>query len=158
LRFKRLHDTFLALEIPVSREKVLLLSEDYILHLPKSNHLFPHVIEALEYLCEKYTLHIITDGFEEVQWKKLRNSKIDQYFKTVTTSEEAGAKKPNALIFECALKKAGCCKSTSLMIGDNLEADISGAIEYGMQTIYFSKNLDHDGITIDCHKRLMEML
>src|SRR5699024_602656 len=106
---------------------------DYIDCLPNSNHLFPYTVEVLEYLEKKYTLHIITDGFEEVQWKKMRNSNIARFFQTVTTSEEAGAKKPNALIFECALKKAGCDKNNSLMIGDNLEADVMGALDYGMQ-------------------------
>ncbi|HLU80615.1 MAG TPA: YjjG family noncanonical pyrimidine nucleotidase [Flavobacteriaceae bacterium] len=158
LRFNRLQDTFTELKIQLSKEKIRQISEEYIQHLPKSNHLFPDVIEALEYLYKKYNLHIITDGFEPVQWKKLHNSNINHYFKSVTTSEEAGAKKPNAMIFDCAIKKAGCNKNTALMIGDNLEADVQGALKYGMQAVYFSTNTNHDGITIDSHRHLMKML
>ena len=158
LRFNRLQDTFAALQFQFSTEEIHRLSAEYIHHLPQSNHLFPYVLDALEYLHKKYNLHIITDGFEPVQWKKLRNSKIDHYFMSVTTSEEAGAKKPDSLIFDCALKKAGCNKNSALMIGDNLEADVLGALKYGMQAVYFSTNTNHKGITIDSHRHLMKML
>jgi putative hydrolase of the HAD superfamily len=83
-------------------------------------------------------LHIITNGFHFVQDKKLRNSKIDHFFKTVTNSELAGAKKPSPIIFEHALTIANAKKETSLMIGDSLEADIEGALNYGMDAIYFN--------------------
>lgn len=158
LRFKRFDDTFSKLGYPVSEEQISLLSNEYIVHLPDANHLFPGTVNALDYLDKKYTLHIITDGFHEVQHKKLSNSKIAHYFKTVTTSEEVGAKKPNPKIFEYAMKKAGTSKNTSLMIGDNLQADVLGALNFGMQAIYFSKEKNHEGTTIDAHKHLLALL
>lgn len=158
LRFKRFNDTFTKLGYPVSPEMIDLLSEDYIVHLPDANHLFPGTVEILDYLHQKYALHIITDGFREVQHLKLSNSKIDRYFTTVTTSEDVGAKKPDARIFEHALKKAGGKKETSLMIGDNLQADVLGALNFGMHAIYFSKDKNHEGTTIDDHSHLLQWL
>ena len=83
-------------------------------------------------------MHIITNGFEEVQHLKLKNSNIDIYFKTVTTSEEVGVKKPNPLVFERALQKANTLAFKSLMIGDTFEADILGAEAVGMQTLFYN--------------------
>lgn len=158
LRFKRLQDTFSACDFSVSGEIIEKLSEDYIVHLPESNHLFPGVVDTLNYLHKKYTLHIITNGFQEVQQQKLSNSKIEHYFKTLTTSEEAGAKKPDPRIFGFALEKAKCRKDTSLMIGDNLEADVQGALDFGMQAIHFSETCDHSGYVIAKHQSLFELL
>lgn len=158
LRFGRLHDTFLALKLSVSHQQINVLCDDYIFHLPDANHLFPQTLETLDYLFEKYNLHIITDGFEAVQHQKLRNSKIGHYFKTVTTSEEAGAKKPDPQIFEHAIKKANCQRNKSLMIGDNLHADVLGAINFGMHAIHFSKEKDYNGLCVDHHRCLVEIL
>lgn len=158
LRFKRLHDTFSALNCSVSHQQIELLCDDYIVHLPDSNHLFPGTMETLDYLFEKYNLHIITDGFHSVQHQKLQNSKIDHYFKTVTTSEEVGAKKPDPKIFQEALKKANSEKSKALMIGDNLQADVLGAINFGMQAIHYSKEKSHKGLHIEHHQSLLDIL
>lgn len=137
LRYQRLADTFLALNMEFSDETINSLSEDYILHLANYNHLFPETMETLNYLQANYNLHIITNGFMEIQDKKLKNSKIDGFFKTVTTSDEVGVKKPHPQIFEIALEKANAQKESSLMVGDNLEADILGAEHYGLQSIFF---------------------
>lgn len=158
LRFRRFEDTFSNLGHQVSPEMITELSEDYIFHLPNSNHLFPGTLNALDYLHKKYTLHIITDGFREVQHLKLANSKIDHYFKTVTTSEDVAAKKPNPKIFAHALEKADVSTRNSLMIGDNLEADVLGALNFGMRAIYFSEKRNHKGTTIDHHKHLHQLL
>lgn len=103
LRYKRLSDTFNILNIEVKSRVINKLSEDYIEHLCTFNHLFDGTIEILEYLMPKYQLHIITNGFKEVQQGKLNNSNIQHYFKTVTNSEMAGVKKPNPKIFNHAL-------------------------------------------------------
>ncbi|UAB84661.1 noncanonical pyrimidine nucleotidase, YjjG family [Zunongwangia sp. SCSIO 43204] len=137
LRYGRLKDSFLAVSYPVDDTIIDKLSNDYILYLSEYNHLLDGGVEALDYLSEKYTLHIITNGFEEVQHKKLKNSNILNYFNTITTSEEAGVKKPHPTIFEMSLKKANALPEKSVMIGDNYEADIIGAADFGLQTIYF---------------------
>ena len=138
LRYGRLKDSFDSLRINVTDEQIHCLSVDYIDHLPRHNMLLEGALEILEYLMPKYKLHIITNGFREVQHKKLKNSKISQFFRTVTTSEDAGVKKPNRLIFDTALGKASASINNSLMIGDSLEADIIGARDIGMRTILYN--------------------
>lgn len=121
-------------------------ASDYKHLSPRKKALFPNVIEVLEYLYKKYTLHIITNGFEEVQEIKIKANELDKYFATITTSEEAGSKKPEKKIFEFALKKAGAHPNESLMIGDDLEVDIEGASAAGLDGLYCNfDNLPHNG-------------
>ena len=138
LKFARLNDAFKALDVEVSARIIHKLSDDYITYLPTFNHLFPGTIELLEHLQSNYTLHIITNGFKEVQHGKLNQSKIDHFFQTVTNSEMVGVKKPNPKIFNHALQMAKATKEESLMIGDNLEADVMGALNFGMEAICFN--------------------
>ena len=138
LKFARLNDAFKAIDLEVSTRVIHELSDDYITHLSTFNHLFPGAIELLEYLQPNYTLHIITNGFKEVQHGKLNQSNIDHFFQTVTNSEMVGVKKPNPKIFNHALQLAKATKAESLMIGDNLEADVMGAINFGMEAICFN--------------------
>ncbi|WP_338356678.1 YjjG family noncanonical pyrimidine nucleotidase [Yeosuana marina] len=146
LRFRRLNDAFLAINKVMDEELIYKLSEDYITHLSSFNHLFENTIEILDYLSLKYSLHIITNGFKEVQQKKLMHSKIDHYFKTVTNSEAVGVKKPNPKIFNYAIEIANTSANKSIMIGDNYEADILGANNIGMDTIFFDvTNQSFDG-------------
>lgn len=142
LRFARLKDTFDALFYPISKELIHTLSLDYIAYLSSFNHLFEGTLEILEYLNSRYNLHIITNGFKEVQQGKLEKSGINSYFKTITNSEMVGVKKPNPIIFDFALKSANAKVEDSLMIGDNLEADILGAKNVGMDAICFNYHSD----------------
>lgn len=139
LRYKRLKDTFDALEISIVDEEINKISEDYIQYLPESNLLFDGAKDILEYLKPKYNLHIITNGFAEVQYKKLQNSGISAYFSSVTNSEMAGVKKPHPKIFEHALSLTNVSKENSIMIGDCLEADVKGALDFGMDAIHFNE-------------------
>jgi len=138
LRYGRLNDAFLAINKVIEKEKIFKLSEDYITHLTSFNNLFENTIDVLEYLSVKYNLHIITNGFEEVQQKKISRSNIEHYFKTVTNSEHVGVKKPNPIIFNYAIEVAKTNVKRSIMIGDNYEADILGAHNIGMDTIFFN--------------------
>lgn len=140
LRYGRLKDTFDAIDHRIDDATIVLLSEEYIHYLPKYNHLLDGAIEILEYLKPNYNLHIITNGFAEIQDNKLNNSYITPYFKTITNSEMAGVKKPNPLIFEHALAKAKAKKEQSIMIGDCLEADVHGALNAGIDAIFFNEN------------------
>ncbi|MFD1015624.1 YjjG family noncanonical pyrimidine nucleotidase [Winogradskyella rapida] len=143
LRYGRLKEAFDAVGVKVEDEMIHNLSDAYIDNLSTFNHLFEGTFETLDYLKDKYHLHIITNGFEEAQDKKLTASNIKQYFKTVTNSEMVGVKKPNPKIFNFALSGAKALASESVMIGDNIEADIEGAHKIGMQTIHFDyKNSD----------------
>ena len=147
LRLGRLKDTFVLLNYEIDDEKILFLSEEYIEYLPKFNHLFDGAIAILDYLKSKYNLHIITNGFQEIQGNKLRNSNIGHYFKTITNSETAGVKKPNPKIFEHAVAFANTKKEHSIMIGDCIEADVNGALNFGMDAILF--NIDPSKIHIN---------
>jgi len=138
LRRGRLIEAFAVFGKQFSLEVIDALSDDYIDFLPLNNHLIDGAKELLEYLMPKYQLHIITNGFKEVQNIKLSNAKIRHYFDTVTNSEEVGVKKPNPIIFEHAIKVSGAEISKSLMIGDNYEADILGAESLGFKTICFN--------------------
>ena len=137
LRYKRLKEAFDILKYDASDNLIDKISEDYIKYLPNNNYLFDGAFEILDYLVQKYELHIITNGFEEVQNVKLKKSGIDKYFKKVITSECIGVKKPNPKIFEYALKQANATVNNSMMIGDSYEADIEGAVNIGMSAIHF---------------------
>ncbi|MDC8005599.1 YjjG family noncanonical pyrimidine nucleotidase [Aureisphaera galaxeae] len=139
LRRGRFLDSFKPFGVTFSMEEIDTLATSYIDELPKDNYLFDGVTEMLDYLLYKgYEMHIITNGFEEVQHLKLRNSSIDHFFRTVTTSEEVGVKKPNPLVFYRALEKASAQPLESIMVGDTFEADILGAEEVGMHTLFFN--------------------
>lgn len=137
LRYQRLKTVFDTLEYGISDATIDSLSEEYINHLSSFNHLFPHATDILDYLRPNYKLHIITNGFQEIQEKKLRKSGIHGYFDQVIDSEMAGVKKPNPIIFEMALDKAKTKATNSLMIGDSLEADILGAQASGLGALHF---------------------
>ncbi|MBU2928738.1 YjjG family noncanonical pyrimidine nucleotidase [Winogradskyella psychrotolerans] len=137
LRYGRLKQSFEKIGVTVEDDVIHLLSEAYIDQLSTFNHVFDRTFEILDYLKGKYQLHIITNGFEEAQEKKMVTSKIKQYFQTVTNSEMVGVKKPNPKIFNFALELAKAKANESLMIGDNIEADIEGAHSVGMDTIHF---------------------
>ena len=100
------------------------------------------VFDILDYLQPKYKLHIITNGFKEVQEGKLHNSKIGHYFDTITNSEEVGVKKPNPMVFNFAIASAGADLKQSVMIGDNYEADTLGALNAGLDAIHFNFHKD----------------
>jgi len=148
LRLGRLKDTFQLVNYEIDDDKIIFLSEEYIEYLPKFNHLFDGAIEILDYLKPKYNLHIITNGFQEIQDNKLKNSNIDHYFTTITNSEMAGVKKPNPLIFEYAVKEAKASRSNSIMIGDCIDADVNGALNFGMDAILINidKSKSYDNI------------
>ena len=118
---------------------------DYVKRGPLKKNLFPHTIEVLSYLQNKYSLHIITNGFEEVQHIKLTHSGLSPFFKHIITSEAAGYKKPDIRIFDYALGTTKASATSSLMIGDNMETDIVGARDSGINQVFFNPNeIKHD--------------
>ena len=142
LRYGRLRDTFKEIGFGVDQTLIHDLSTDYIKYLSSFSHLFDGTIELLNYLQPKYQLHIITNGFEEAQLKKMNSSAITAYFKTITNAEMAGVKKPNPIIFDHALKIANAQSQESIMIGDNYEADVLGAMNVGYDAIFFNYRND----------------
>ena len=135
------------------------LSEDYVYWSPRIVRLVPGTMELLEYLKPKYHLHLITNGFQEVQHTKMSGSGLEPYFETLTVSEEVGVKKPNPEIFHYALRKAGAKAEDSLMIGDEMAVDIDGARAAGMDTLLFHPT--EDRVEGECTyevRRLMEII
>lgn len=163
LRYKRLKETFDALKYSVSDAVINQTAKDYLDYLPNYNHLIEGTIEVLNYLKPKYNLHIITNGFKEVQNKKIEASNIKQYFDVIVTSESVGVKKPNPKIFEFALKEANAKPEESIMVGDSFEADVLGSLAMKMQPIFYSEisknELDTDKIiTINSLNEILQYL
>lgn len=136
LKWKRMWRTMLDFKVadePLAKE----ISARFLEVLPTQKKVFPYTFEILDYLKNKnYQLHLITNGFEKTQWSKLKNSGLDKYFTHVITSEGSNSLKPKKEIFEFAINKAGANIKQSIMIGDNLDADIQGAMNAGMDTIF----------------------
>ena len=134
MRFKR---TFLDMGvepdlIPVNFE------DEYVRVGPTKTNLFPHAHETLKYLNDKYPLYLISNGFKESTETKIDGTNLTKYFKHIIISEVVGVNKPDKAIFQHAIDLAGATKEDSLMIGDSLEADVMGAINFGMDAIYFN--------------------
>ncbi|RZK30279.1 MAG: noncanonical pyrimidine nucleotidase, YjjG family, partial [Hymenobacter sp.] len=107
--------------------------------LPQKSAVFPHTHEVLGYLRDKgYVLHLITNGFEDVQHIKLASSQLTDYFQEIITSETSGCLKPDPRMFAHSLARAGATAAESLMIGDNLECDVLGAYNAGIDQVYFN--------------------
>ncbi|MNS84078.1 Pyrimidine 5'-nucleotidase YjjG [compost metagenome] len=138
LKWKRMWLTLI--EFKIGDERLARdLSAVYMDMLPYQQSLFPHAIEILDYCKEQsYDMNLITNGFEDTQWKKLNATGIGHYFSHVITSETSNSLKPHAPIFDYALSLAGADKESSIMIGDSLEADILGAQSFGMDQVYFN--------------------
>lgn len=136
LKWKRMWRTLL--EFKIGDETLARsMSVRFLELLPSKTTLFPHTHELLQYLKNKsYQLHLITNGFEVTQWNKIRNSGIDHYFSEVITSEGSNSLKPHREIFEFALSRAGAVAQESIMIGDNPDADIQGAINAGWDNVF----------------------
>jgi putative hydrolase of the HAD superfamily len=136
LRWKRVYLSLL--DFKVANELLAKeMSQAYLEILPNKKHLFPYTIEILDYLKQKeYKMHLITNGFESVQFKKIKNSGLADYFIEVITSEASNSLKPQKEIFEYALKNAKASVEKSMMIGDNEFADIQGGINMGMDTVF----------------------
>jgi putative hydrolase of the HAD superfamily len=107
--------------------------------LPTRNLLFPGTHEILTYLRNKnYTLHIITNGFEDVQHRKMQGANLNPYFTHLITSEKANALKPHRAIFEHALSCSQSNAAESIMIGDSVEVDIKGAYDMGLDQVHMN--------------------
>lgn len=105
--------------------------------LPLGSRLMPHAREVLEYLRPRYRMYILSNGFTELQSRKMHSAGIEGYFDGVILSEDIGVNKPNPEIFYHALQVAGVGASEALMIGDNLEVDIAGASRVGIDQVYY---------------------
>ncbi|WP_439582110.1 YjjG family noncanonical pyrimidine nucleotidase [Dyadobacter bucti] len=134
-RFKMVFEE-LGVACPANHSEI---GEIYLKTLPDKKHLLSGALDVLNYTRSAgYTLHIITNGFNEIQAKKIASSDIGHFFENVVTFETANAKKPDPKIYAYALKVANATPEESIMIGDNWIADIMGAKQFGIDTVYYN--------------------
>ncbi len=112
--------------------------ETYFELIPTKSKLVTGAKELLDYLAPKYPLYILSNGFTEMQYIKMRSGGIEKYFSGVFLSDEIGVNKPDRKIFEYALSKAGFERDEVIMIGDNILTDIQGAANAGIDQVYFN--------------------
>ena len=118
-----------------------VVNDTYLAEMVNQTKLVDGAREVLEYLHGRYKIALITNGFKEVQYDKIKKSELSEYFDKVFTSEETGTPKPGRKIFEHAIKSMNARKKSSLMIGDSWEADILGAMNFGIDQIYFNPQM-----------------
>ncbi len=137
LRDERFRSTLKIFQL-TDEDLVKQLSDAYVERSPKKTALFPFAQDTLDQLQKDgYHMHIITNGFQEVQFTKLENCGLIHFFKEIVCSEEIGINKPNPEIFHHCMKKAGVTAKNSVMIGDDLQVDIMGAHNAGMHAVHF---------------------
>lgn len=143
LRFIRFRETFKVHGHP-NDALADELRESYVYNSPRQTNLIEGTKELLNYLKNRYELHILTNGFQEFQDQKLDNTGLRTFFQTITCSDEIGINKPNLEIFRHVEQKIGVQKQNLVMIGDNYHADILGAVNAGWKAIYFGKEDNHE--------------
>jgi putative hydrolase of the HAD superfamily len=144
LRYRRFYQTFLHFKYN-DLEMAHCWADEYLRISPYKTHLIEGALEVLNYLKQQYVLHLITNGFKEVQHIKLDTCGLTSFFDQVIISEDHGFNKPDIKIFELAEKLAKVDKSECVMIGDNYEADIAGALNAGWKAIHLSRDKSKSG-------------
>ncbi|HSZ72056.1 MAG TPA: YjjG family noncanonical pyrimidine nucleotidase [Cytophagaceae bacterium] len=138
------------------------LDEQFISLCPTKSNVFPYTHDILDYLSERYVLHILTNGFRETQRTKLRSAGIEHYFQQVIHSDESGFMKPDKRMFDYALHVAGITAHQCLMIGDDLYADVLGAKNAGIDHVFVNRlDKQHQEVLtyeIDCLSTLKTFL
>lgn len=139
LRRRRFQETLENLGVKDLKKSFGLEINEYFLELlPKKAHLIDGAVEVLDYLLPKYDLHIISNGWQDIQVNKMKSSEIHHYFGEIITNELAGTRKPDRRIFDYAVEVTKADLTESLMIGDNYEADVLGAINANMDTVFYN--------------------
>lgn len=150
LRNHRFNETFKLFGYD-NYDENLKITEHYLQRSPKGTHLKEGCVEVLQYLRHRHTLHIITNGFKEVQSVKMEGSGIQHFFDIILVSEEHQLTKPDEKIFRLAESLTGADSNDCVMIGDNMESDIQGALQAGWEAIYYSpqKHAGYNGRHIE---------
>ncbi len=138
LRRGRFKTAFANLGIEITEAFGLEMNDFFLKALPHKKALIEGAIEVLDYLKPRYPLHILSNGYEALQIQKMESSGIAHYFEAVITFDKAKALKPDKAIFDYAIDATKATASNSLMIGDNYEADIKGAINATFSTVFYN--------------------
>ena len=161
LRVIRLQKTFKKLNYNYNNKIINEISNEYIKTLPTKTFLLDGALDLLNNIKSYYDLNIITNGFDDVQFQKMKFSGLLDFFNKIITPEKAGAKKPDAKIFNYALKLTNKAPENCLMIGDDFSADILGALNVGIKAIHYNSNNEafhNDCPIVNSHKDLNKLL
>jgi len=146
IREKRFHSVLDKLAISHNGE-AMQMQDEFMQKCSTSPFLVEGALQVLKHFHSTYTFHILSNGFDEIQFVKLESSGITHYFDKIITSGRAGFRKPQPEIFEFALNEIGATKEECIMIGDNPVADIEGAFHFGMDQIYYNTHEKECAIT-----------
>ncbi len=138
LRRRRFKETLQNLGADVDEDFGLEINEYFLQLLPQKAHLIEGALEILDYLLPKYELHIISNGWQDIQINKMKSAEIHHYFDKIITNELAGTRKPDRRIFDYSIAITNANLAESIMIGDNYEADILGAISANLDTVFYN--------------------
>jgi len=142
-RFNTILGHFSVTDTALSRD----LSEAYVREGPKKGNLIKGALDILEYLHPRYPMFIVTNGFEEVQFTKVKSAGLEKYFREIVISDRVGHKKPSPEIFHYVVDTHGIPHRNLIMIGDNMLTDIAGAVRAGIDSVLFNPpavlELDH---------------
>ncbi|NJL75909.1 MAG: noncanonical pyrimidine nucleotidase, YjjG family [Saprospiraceae bacterium] len=138
VRRKRFQAAFAGLGISIEETLGITINDAFLELLPQKSQLIDGALTILEYLQPHYQLHIISNGWYEVQIKKMKSAAIEHFFESITTNETANARKPDSAIFEHALRVSAASLQHSLMIGDSYEADIKGAMNVQLDAVFYN--------------------
>lgn len=122
----------------LSTKQALDMNNNFMTRVSSKKNIIEGAIEILEYLYPKYEMHILSNGFEEVQDQKIQKAGMHSYFKHIILSDHIGKNKPHPSIFEHALKKANTDNKNAIMIGDNIKTDITGAKNSNIDQVWFN--------------------
>ena len=126
--------------LEVTKELCLEMSDRFLEFCSSKPGVVEGAHELMDDLKRKgYRMHMTSNGFHEVQYKKLEACGLRDYFDTIILSEDAGVNKPSPLYFDYALRQSGASRETTLMIGDNLQTDILGALNAGFDAMLFNR-------------------
>ena len=126
--------------IEITKELCLEISDKFLDFCASKPGVIDGAHELMDYLKRRgYRMHMCSNGFHEVQYKKLDACGLRDFFDTIILSEDAGVNKPSKAYFDYALKVSGACRETTLMIGDNLQSDILGALNAGLDAMLFNR-------------------
>lgn len=126
--------------IEITKELCLEISDRFLDFCASKPGVISGAHEMMDYLKQRgYRMHMCSNGFHEVQYKKLDACGLRDYFDTIILSEDAGVNKPSKAYFDYALKVSGASRKTTLMIGDNLQSDILGALNAGLDAMLFNR-------------------